>query len=59
MTKDRINFVKITLNAMDTYNLEFKSLWGDKITTVSSFEGAYNDMLRDIISSHTGLALSL
>ena len=59
MTKDRINFVKITHNALDTYDLEFKSLWGDKLTTVSTFEGAYNDMLRDIISSRTGLRLSL
>ena len=59
MTKDRINFVKITLNGLDLYDLEFKSIWGDKIKTVCTFEGAYNDMLQQIIESKTGLKLSL
>lgn len=59
MTKNRINFVKISLNAMDTYDMEFKSLWGDKLTTVSTFEGAYNDMLVNIFESRTGLRTSL
>jgi len=59
MTKDRINYVKITLNVMDTYDIKFVSIWGDKIKTVSEFNGAYNDMLQDIISDRTGLRLSL
>lgn len=59
MTKSRINFVKITLNAMDTYDLEFKSLRGNKITLVDTFEGAYNDNLVDVFESKTGLKTSL
>jgi len=59
MTKNRINYIKITLNAMDTYDLKFISIWGTKITTIDTFEGAYNDMLLDIISNRTGLALSI
>jgi len=59
MTKNRINFVKITLNSMDTYDIEFKSLWGDKLKTVDTCNGIYDDMLQDIISDRTGLALSL
>jgi len=59
MTKNRINHVFITLNCMDTYDIKFISIWGTKIKTVSTFEGAYNDMLKDIISSRTGLILSL
>ena len=59
MTKDRINFVKITLNGMDTYDIEFISIWGSKIRTVSTFKGAYNDMLENIIADRTGLATKL
>ena len=44
---------------MDTYDMEFISIWGDKIKTISTFEGAYNDMIADILSERTGLALSL
>ena len=44
---------------MDTYDIKFVSIWGDKIKTVSEFNGAYNDMLQDIISDRTGLRLSL
>ena len=59
MKKDRISHIKITLNTLDTYDIEFISIWGSKYTLISSFEGAYNDMLQDIVSDRTGLALSL
>ena len=59
MTKNRINYVKVTLNAMDTYDLEFVNLRAGKIKLVEKFEGAYNDMLQSVVSSRTGLALSL
>ena len=59
MTKNRINFVKITLNAMDTYDVQFKSIWGDKIKTVSTVDDVYFDELPGVIAHHTGLALSL
>lgn len=59
LTKNRINFIKITLNVWDTYKLEFKSLWGDELKTVSEVDGIFCDDLRNVISNHTGLRLSL
>jgi len=59
MKKDRISHIKITLNGLDLYDIEFISTWGNQLKTVSTFEGAYNDMLQNIISDRTGLALSL
>ena len=59
MTRNRINFIKITLNCMDTYDIVYKSIWGSKIKEIDSFDGVYNDMLQDVISSRTGLSLSL
>lgn len=59
MTRDRINWVKITLNIMDTYDLEFKSIWGDKIKTISEISGVYFDGLRDVIADRTGLSLNI
>ena len=59
MKKDRISHIKITLNALDTYDLEFISIYGSKYKLVSTFEGAYNDMLKDIIEDKTGLYLTL
>ena len=59
MTKDRINYVKITLNFMDTYDIEFMSIWGTVIKTVSEIKGVYNDGLQDIIANRTGLCLSI
>ena len=59
MTKDRINFIKITLNVMDTYDIEFKNLRAGVIKEVSHIEGVYNDMLKSIIEDKTGLRLSL
>lgn len=57
MKKDRISHIKITLNVMDTYDIEFISIWGNKLKTVSTFEGAYNNMLVDIIEDRTGLSI--
>lgn len=59
LTKSRINHIKITLTVWDTYNIEFISIWGDSFKIVSTKEGIYCDMLRDIIEDETGLRLSL
>lgn len=59
LTKNRINYVKITLNSMDTYDLEFISIRGNSMKTVSTFEGAYNDMLVSVVADKTGLCLTL
>ena len=59
MTKNRINYITITLNSMDTYDIKFVNLRGDKIKVIEEVSGVYNDMLQSVISDRTGLALSL
>ena len=57
--RNGINFVKITLNCMDTYDVQFKKIWNMKITDISSHEGIYNDMLQPLFVKETGLNLVL
>jgi len=59
MTRDRINYVKVTLNSMDTYDIEFKAIRGYKVKDVDSYEGIYNDGLEAAIGRRTGLATRL
>jgi hypothetical protein len=58
-TKSGINFIKITLNQKDLYNVEFGKLRGLKYTKLSQVNDVYDDGLRRLISVETGLALSL
>ena len=44
---------------MDTYDVEFISIRGDKMTVKSEVKGVYADMLRDVFEQHTGLRTSL
>ena len=51
-----IMYIKITLNAMDLYDIEFM----DRVGQVKdSIEGIYNDQLKGAIETKTGLYLSL
>jgi len=50
-----INYVKITLNSMDTYDMEFINIRAGKITIKSQAEGVYNDQLQSIFTEHTGM----
>ena len=54
-----VSHVRVTLNAMDTYDVEFLKIRGTNIKTVSKSEDIYAESLHEIISVHTGLALSL
>jgi len=54
----RINLVKITLNADDTYAMEFMWATVNAITVKAEFSGVYNDTLKKIFESTTGLYLS-
>ncbi len=55
-----IHMIRITLNAMDTYDVEFGRITkGPTYRKVSDVKGVYNDMLKDVIELHTGLATSL
>jgi hypothetical protein len=56
--KEKINAVKVTLNDMDTYDLEFGRFWGTKYKTIKKVEGVYNDMLMDIFEDATGFFLT-
>ena len=58
LTRNKIKaqYLTITLNSMDTYNMCFFSV--DKElnrTTKASIEDVYCDMLQDIFTQHTGL----
>ena len=53
-----VNRVKITLDANDTYTVEFGYVHGLKYNEKFKMEGVYGDMLRDLWWNYTGLALS-
>lgn len=61
--KDSINFVKITLNGWDTYDIEFgrtRMIKGEyTYKVVHSVEGIYNDQLQEIFTRYTGLYTKL
>ena len=54
------NYLKITLNSLDTYDMKFCKLtrkYEDK--SVTEYSDVYNDMLTDVFTSHTGMYTSL
>lgn len=53
------NQVKITLNARDTYDLEFGRERGMNYKVIKTFTDIYNDSLRSLFEKTTGLYLSL
>lgn len=57
--KNKGNYVRITLNEMDTYDVEFGRIWGVNYTKVSGAEGLYWDQLLSYFESETGLFLKL
>ena len=57
--RNGINYIHITLNAMDTYDVKFKKIWNFKITDISSHEGIYDDMLQPLFVKETGLNIVL
>ena len=58
-TKGGINRVRIMLNSMDLYDVDYYKLRGTKLTTVATSEGLYADMLTDNFTRITGLEVSL
>ena len=61
MTKNHINYVKVELNSMDTYDVEFWNYRRDRYNQklISRHEGIYNDMLQSLFKNNTGLEVSL
>lgn len=57
-----VNFVRIRLEASDTYTVEFWKIGrapSFKMTEIAKAEGVYSDALRAVFERHTGLATSL
>ena len=54
------NYLKITLNMMDLYDMEFCKLtkMGEK-KSVTEYNNVYNDMMTDQFTAHTGMYTSL
>lgn len=57
--KDGINYVRITLNSLDLYNMEFLSIWRQRNKVIKEVPGLYNDQLQEIFTHYTGLNTSL
>jgi len=57
--KDGINKVRIMLNAMDTYDVEFGRIRAGEYKTISRHESIYNDGLVELFERITGLYTSL
>ena len=57
--KDGINRVKISLNSMDLYDMEFFMVRGVNIFNKGVVNNVYNDQLQDVFTSHTGLYTTL
>ena len=60
----KANYCKITLNAMDTYDMEIQKVsfgvkQGLKCKTIASYEGIYCDQLQELFEGATGLYLKL
>jgi hypothetical protein len=55
----KANCVRITLNAMDLYDVEFKKIWGMKMKDVETINDVYWDQLKSIFEETTGLYLSI
>jgi hypothetical protein len=49
------NFVKIVLDASDTYTMTFKRIRGTSVQEVAEVSDVYFDMLRPMIEKYTGL----
>lgn len=62
----KANFVKISLNSLDLYDIEFVKIGrmnlrtgSQKITTTGEINGVYGDQLKEVFERFTGLYLSL
>ena len=55
----KVTHVKIVLDPLDTYTVEFIKIHGNTMKTVNIETGIYNDMLQDIFTKNTGLNTSL
>lgn len=57
--RNKANYCRIKLNAMDLYDVEFINIRGVNVKKVSNHNGLYADMLKSTFETETGLYLSL
>ena len=55
----KVTTVIITIDANDTYTLKFYNIRGTNVKMLAEVSGVYVDSLHSVISSHTGLELSM
>ena len=53
----KVNYVKITLNSMDTYDIIFGRIYGVNFSIVKELHGIYNDQLIEVFEHNTGMYL--
>ena len=54
------NYLKITLNSMDLYDMKFCKLTRKfEEKSVTEYSDVYNDMLTDVFTEHTGMYTKL
>lgn len=53
--KNGINHIRIKLNGMDTYDIDFIRIRGTKINVVHTQKHVYNDQLQQIFTQYTGM----
>jgi len=52
------NYLKVTLNVLDTYDMEFGKVWGTKYTVKKEYDGVFFDQLKELFEKTTGLYLT-
>lgn len=55
----KVSYVRIVLNSMDLYDMEFLNIRNFECKTIAKCEGLYNDMLQDTFTQVTGMYTSL
>lgn len=53
------NYLKITLNGLDLYDMKFVRIRGEKMTDVAVHENIYGDQLQSIFTNVTGMYTKL
>ena len=53
-----VNYVKVVLNSMDTYDVYYRYIHGMNTTDVAVSAGIYNYMLKESFETNTGLYTS-
>ena len=58
--KTNANFMEVSLNSLDLYDITFAKLTKmGEMKSVKEYENVYNDMLVSIFESHTGMYTTL